>query len=434
MSSGTVTVLIPTYNGGRLVLEAIASAQAQTYDDLEILVADDASTDDTPARLDAVAAGDPRVTIIHRERNLGYFDNPIGLLEQSGGEYVKFILHDDVIAPTCVERLVAGMESDPSVKLAFSRRGWIDEHGNALPAPASAGPLTDRDGLLDGIELGDTMLENWMNPIGELTTALFRRSDIPDPSAQWQVDGRRLAAVGDIGLWLSFLQHGRAFYTPEQLSSFRQHGAQNSADPRMHVRGLHEWPRLVDWARRRGFLARPEQERRAYAAILRMAGPASEAVLEPASSGLYLEALHLITARLLELGEAAAPSDSAAPLTERAHDPALLDAMRSELQELPWRVPCALAAPALDPAEIAATVAALRDVPANRLLLAISPADVDDAVPLIEAAMANGAELDIDLVPSDDPASLLQPAWLAVVPRGGGSWARRAGRVHSFPF
>jgi glycosyltransferase involved in cell wall biosynthesis len=429
-----VTVLIPTYNGGRLVLEALASAQAQTFADLDILVGEDASTDDTPARLEEAAAGDPRVTILHRERNLGYFGNPIDLLERASGEYVKFILHDDLIAPTCVERLVAGMEIDPSVKLAFSRRTFIDEHGSELPAPASAGPLTQSDALLDGIELGDSMLENWVNPIGELTTTLFRRSDIPDPSSQWQVDGRRLVAVGDIGLWLSFLEHGRAFYTPEALSSFRQHGAQNSADPRMHVRGLHEWPRLVDWARRRGFLARPEQERRAFASILRMAGPASEAVLDPASSGLYLEALHLITARLLELGEAAAPSHPAAPLTERAHDPALLDAMRTELQELPWRVPCALAAPGLDPAEIEATVDALRTVPADRLVLAIAPADVDAAVPLIEAAMANGSDLDIDLVPSDDPAALLEPAWLAVVPRAGGSWARRAGRVHSFPF
>ena len=430
--SGTVSVLIPTYNGGRLVLEALASAQSQTYEDLEILVGDDASTDDTPGRLDAAAAGDPRVTILHRERNLGHFLNPIGLLEQASGEYVKFILHDDLIAPTCIERLVTGMETDPSVKLAFSRRGWIDEHGGPLPAPPSAGPLTTNAGLLDGIELGDTMLENWMNVIGELSTVLFRRSDIPDPSSQWQVDGRRLAAVGDIALWLSFLQHGRAYYTPDELSSFRQHGAQNSADPRMHVRGLHEWPRLVDWARRRGFLARTEQERRAYAAILRMAGGASDAVLQPASSGLYLEALHLITARLLELGRAAAPTDDGAPLTTRAHDPALLGALRTELQELPWHVPCALAAPALDAAEIAATVEALRAVPADQLVLAVATADVEAAVPLIEDAIARGPDVDIDLVPSDDPASLLEPGWMAVVPRDGGSWARRAGRVHSF--
>jgi glycosyltransferase involved in cell wall biosynthesis len=427
-----VSVLIPTWSGGRLVLEALASAQAQTHEDLEILVGEDASPDDTPARLDEAAAGDPRVRILHRERNLGHFDNPITLLEEARGEYVKFLLHDDLLAPTCVERLVAGMEVGPRVRLAFSRRAFIDEQGGRLPTPPSAGPITQRDGVIDGRELGDTMLENWANPIGELTTVLFRRSDLPDPRGQWQVDGRRMAAVGDIGLWLTLLQDGDAYYTPDELSSFRQHGAQNSADPRMHLRGLHEWPRLVDWARRRGYLARAEQERRAYAAILRMLGGASAAVLEPAQTGLYLETMQLISARLLELGDAAHAGDPGAPLTTRAHDPVLLEALRTELQDLPWRIPYALAAPRMDEAELRATVRALRTVPADHLVLAIAPADVDAAVPILEAAMAEGEDLDIELVPTDDPASLLGTGWLAVVPEGGAPWARRAARVHAF--
>ena len=191
MSRPLVSVLVPTYNGERFLGQAMASALAQTYTEIEVLVGDDASTDGTAALLAGIADADARVRVIRHERNVGAFDNPVQLFDAARGEYVKYLLHDDVLAPECVETLVAGMAAGPSVGLAFSYRTHIGEDGGPVPG-GDAPPVLTRTGLLDGVLLGDLVLASCTNVIGELTTCLFRRSDV-DPRA---LAGRRPAARG----------------------------------------------------------------------------------------------------------------------------------------------------------------------------------------------------------------------------------------------
>jgi hypothetical protein len=426
-----VSILIPTYNGEAFIAETLASARTQTHHEVEILVGDDASTDGTPEILARAAAADPRIRIIRHEENVGAFLNPIILLEQARGEYVKYLLHDDLLEPACVSMFVGAMEADPLVRLAFSRRSQINAQGIPLPDQPHLAALADGEALIDGTELADRMLELQVNLVGELTACLFRRSDVPHPRALWQIEGRRLAANGDLALWLTLLagDGSRAFYSPHVLSHFRRHTEQRTADNRIKAYGLRDWPLLIDWAPRIGLLARPEQQRRALAALVRTAGADFARLSATPYAPVVLEALHLATTRLLELGGAVLPADPDASLVERAHAAAVRAAYAQELHLLPWRAAVAVAAPAVDAAEIAATIDALRTATADRLVLAVAPADVDEAVPLIEAALADGPDVDIDLVPCADPATLLQPGWMAVAPEGR-AWAAGAPWLH----
>ena len=92
-----VSVVIPTYNGGQWLLEAIASCFEHQLKSLEVVVVDDASTDDTP---DRVAADYPQVRLIRQPRNSGSgaFGRNTGL-QQTQGRYVKFLDHDDLLEP-----------------------------------------------------------------------------------------------------------------------------------------------------------------------------------------------------------------------------------------------------------------------------------------------------------------------------------------------
>jgi len=85
--------------------------------------------------------------------------------------------------------------------------------------------------------------------------------------------------------------------------------------------------------------------------------------------------------------------------------------------------PVALAAPALDAAEISAMTWAFRELlgagVAEHAVLAVAPHLLDEAIPLVEQALAEGPDIDVELVPADDPATLVPHPWLAVVPRGG---------------
>ena len=430
MSAPLVSVLIPTYNGARFLQETLESARSQTHTELEILVGDDASTDDTPAILERAAAADPRIRVIRHAENVGAFDNPVILLEQARGTYIKYLLHDDLLEPDCIATLVSAMEADPGARLAFSRRTQIDERGRGLPEEPHLTALSDGPGTFDATEFADRNLELGVNLIGELTAVLFRRADVPDPRSLWHVNGYRLAANGDFALWLSLLAQGpRAFYTPRALSHFRRHREQRSMDTRIRAYGLRDWPALIDWATGAGLLMRPDQERRALAAVIRNIGTQREALVTNPHAPAVLETLYLVTARLLELGGAVSRPDGTRTLVERAHGDEVREALAVELDTLPWRAPGAVAAPALDAAEIADTVQALREVPADRLVIAVAPADVDAAVPLIEAALSSGTDVDVDLVPCAEPETLLKPGWMAVAPEGR-AWAAEAQWVH----
>jgi glycosyltransferase involved in cell wall biosynthesis len=419
-----VSILIPTYNGERFLRPALRSAMEQTYKNLEILVGDDASTDRTPEIIRAAEATDPRVRGIRYPQNIGAFENPVHLLREAQGEYVKYLLHDDVLHTDCVRRLVRGMQATPDATLAFSRRVLINEEGRTRP-DGELPALRDAAGLVDGRELGNIVLEACHNIIGELTTVLFRRTDV-HPADLWQVDGRRVDCLNDVQLFLMLLSRGPAYYEPQALSRFRLHQGQNGSHPDLVGQAERDWSRLIDWAARNGFLAGERQERRAQARALLVAANRVALMVETDLYGAALEAAFLSTARLLELRGPGSPA--AAGLTERAHGPAVLRQLGQELDVWTRLWPVALAAPiadvgALHAAEVTATVRALREVDAagvaEKLMLAVPGELVDAVVPLVEAELENGPDVDIELVPTDDPGALFRSPWLAVAPRSG---------------
>ncbi|MPQ98616.1 glycosyltransferase [Modestobacter sp. I12A-02628] len=432
MTGPLVSILVPTYNGSRFIGETLRSALKQSHRNIEVVVADDASTDGTPGIVEAIAATDRRVRLIRHERNTGAFRNPVSALEQSRGQFVKFLLHDDLLAPGCVERLMKGLRS-PSVTLAFSHRAAIDETGAPVEGSDTA-PMTATAGVLPGRDIGNHALMNLVNPVGELTTAMFRRSDV-DLTWLWQVDGRRLELLGDLALWLRLLSRGDAFYEPRPLSSFREHPGQQSQRERLQTRGTRDWPRLIDWGRRNGFLTQPGQELRAQSNALASAAVLHNVHLASQHSAAVLDAVWLSAARLLEL-RTGATADDDVPLTDRAHAPEAVDRLRQEVHA--WAPPrsSALAAPRTDAAEVAATVAAFRDVQAHgaalRFVLVVPPEELEAMIPLAEAALAAGPDLDVELRDELDPPSLLDDDVLAVVPRGRTWDDGRAGAVWSF--
>lgn len=424
MTDPLVSILVPTYNGERFLRAALRSALGQSHRTIEVLVGDDGSTDRTPEILAAIAAEDARVRILRFDPNIGPLENPRRLLAEARGEYVKYLMHDDVLATDCVRELVRGMQQHPEATMAFSHRVLIDEDGKPVPGHEFR-KLADRPTLLEGRELGNHVLLNCANVIGEPTTVLFRRADVP-PDELWMVDGRTVDVLNDVQLWLRLLAEGPAFYTPRTLSRFRYHPGQNSHNPRYLGRGERDWSRLTDWAARHGFLTGDLEERRAQARALVEAAGRLHQLVDTPNYGAALEAAFLSVSRLVELASGA-PVEPTRGLAERAHERSNLDRFRQELDAYTRVYPFALAAPALEAAEVSDTVQTFREVRtagnAERCLIAVAPDRVDEYVPLVERALAEGPDIDVELVPTDDPAALLQDVWLAVLPRGA-TWHR----------
>ena len=117
-----VSILIPAYNQAQFIGETIASALAQTYGNLEVIVSDNASTDGTAAIVQGML-DDPRLRYHRNAENLGRVPNYHGLLhEQAIGEFVLFLDGDDLLTnPKYIERAVAIAETDPEIVLVFGK-------------------------------------------------------------------------------------------------------------------------------------------------------------------------------------------------------------------------------------------------------------------------------------------------------------------------
>jgi teichuronic acid biosynthesis glycosyltransferase TuaG len=134
-----VSVITPAYNAEAFIVETIASVQAQTLADWELLVADDASTDHTAAIVEAAAVADSRIRLIRLERNGGVARARNAALSAARGRFVAFLDSDDLWLPQKLERQLAFMRAqDAAVSYTAFRR--VDETGTRVgrlvPVPA----------------------------------------------------------------------------------------------------------------------------------------------------------------------------------------------------------------------------------------------------------------------------------------------------------
>lgn len=104
-----VSIIVPVYNLGSILYKSIPSILRQSYKNLEIILVDDGSTDDTAKVCETLAADDERICILHQKNQGVSAARNIGL-EKAKGEYIAFIDGDDIIAPFYIERLMEGIE------------------------------------------------------------------------------------------------------------------------------------------------------------------------------------------------------------------------------------------------------------------------------------------------------------------------------------
>ncbi|MFJ7338150.1 glycosyltransferase family 2 protein [Streptomyces sp. NPDC101110] len=146
-----VSVIVPVYNPGIYIEDCISSLQRQSLppDEFEVIFVDDGSTDETPARLDALAAEDPRMKVIHQE-NSGWSGKPRNVgIEASRGEFVMFVDNDDYLGDEALERMYDyGVANGADVvvgKMAGKNRGVPVElfRRNRPRATVENAPLID---------------------------------------------------------------------------------------------------------------------------------------------------------------------------------------------------------------------------------------------------------------------------------------------------
>lgn len=119
-------------NEGRFIGESLASLRAQDYPNLEIVISDNCSTDDTEEICRRMCGGDPRVSYERQEHNIGAAANSIHVLERANGKYFMWASGHDLWSPNLVSACVAALEQHPDAALAYASSSWIDADGQLL--------------------------------------------------------------------------------------------------------------------------------------------------------------------------------------------------------------------------------------------------------------------------------------------------------------
>ncbi len=213
-----VSIIIPCFKQAHFLAQAVDSALAQTHADLEVLVIDDGSPDDTAA-VAARYAGDARFKYV-RQENTGLPGARNRGIGESSGEYLCFLDSDDTYAPSKVARQVALLDADPALGWVYCDIVTVDEQGVAVPDQFSIA-ATKRD--LSGDLFSSLMLGGYFPP----HTVMIRRAVLDE------VGGFDPALGGhaDYELWLRVAGAGhRAAFVPEALANYRVHASSMSKD------------------------------------------------------------------------------------------------------------------------------------------------------------------------------------------------------------
>lgn len=227
----TVSVIIPTRNRVTRLLAAIESVRSQTLHDLEIIVVDDASTDGTATALAALAAGEPRLCVLHHDKPLGAPAARNRGIERASGRFVAFLDDDDEWLPNKAERQVEHLLAHPEEQAVSCHHELLD---HARGSFAFRGPTTlDRRDLL------------WDNFAGSTSLCMMRT---PRSNDGPRFD-EQLASMQDWDLWMQCGRRGPIGVVPAVLARHVAH-----ADERITTNAV------AQVAGRRAFLERYSDE------------------------------------------------------------------------------------------------------------------------------------------------------------------------------
>lgn len=253
-----VSIIIPNRNHSNYIRSAIESALAQTYKNIEIIVSDNCSSDDSI-----------EVVMKYLDKGVMLNKNPVNifnynyriLAKMAKGKYFLMLCADDLIMPTFVEKAVAVMEKHPNVGCVHCERDYIDEHGEILELD----PFFNCSFTVDG----ESMLPIFMlTDIGQAAQGMIRRTAFDECNGHdTETDHSNI----DRELWFRLAMVSDYAYICENLTHIRIHsGSETSKAAKYFVHPLSLYVMIkgfCEWAELKGYDAVKEREPKAMAKL-----------------------------------------------------------------------------------------------------------------------------------------------------------------------
>lgn len=205
-----VSVCIPVYNGSATIVDTLDSVLQQTYKNIEIIIVDNCSTDNTVELVRGIS--DERIKLFCNAENIGMAGNWNKCLEYVTGEYIQFVCADDLLMPECIEKKVECIKSNPEAVMVFGASSIINERDEVLMSRCEY----KRDMILDGNKLAKKSFY-LKNIYGEPTNVLFKSSLVKEVG----VFALNMCYATDWEYWLRLSCYGKVGFVSQDLVKYR---------------------------------------------------------------------------------------------------------------------------------------------------------------------------------------------------------------------
>ncbi|WP_414754767.1 glycosyltransferase [Anabaena sp. CCY 9910] len=230
-----VSICIPTYNGEMFIHTALQSIKAQTYNNIEIIISDDASSDKTLGKINNFQSNIKNNINLFTHERYGLANNWNFCIYQAKGKYIKFLFQDDILEPDAISKMVALAEEDEEIGLVFSPRKLFSNsqevnYSQRYLEHHEAKNIHKHWSNLKTIQSGEDLLQdpnifdNPINKIGEPSTVLIRR-EVFDRVGLFNTE---LCQLVDLEMWLRIMSKYKIGFIDQVLSHFRIHPQQQT--------------------------------------------------------------------------------------------------------------------------------------------------------------------------------------------------------------
>ena len=229
-----VSICIPTYNGESYLEKTLNSVLLQTYDDFEVIIVDDQSSDNTWEILTQYAAQDGRIHLFKNEHNLGLVGNWNRCIELAQGEWIKFVFQDDIIRNDCLELMMNGANNNEP--LIFCRRNFFfdSEIDDTIQKAYMVNPHIENifsgTDLISPRQICQAVLIDSRNFFGEPTSTLIHRSVFE----RFGLFNSAMVQLCDLEYWIRVGVNTGVKYIPDPLVQFRVHSSSASSKNSKH--------------------------------------------------------------------------------------------------------------------------------------------------------------------------------------------------------
>ena len=239
-----VSIVIPAFNP-RFFSQTLESALAQTYEQIEIVICDDSSSDEIRDVVDSFAEPAHPIRYLRNPQRLGLQKNLLRCVEEARGEFIKVLCDDDRLFAPSVALQAQVLIDHGDVNVVFALRMFSDAGNFLLPSRVENSRFSPNDALLKGDDMLAIFESTPKNFLGNFSSTLMRHADVLDFLPTLIQEGAGFIAMLDFALFVCLMRRGNLVSLNTVLSIERLYPERLSKTPEMLKAAAVEWSWLA---------------------------------------------------------------------------------------------------------------------------------------------------------------------------------------------